>query len=207
MTEFLPWYFGGAALAFVPVLHWLILDRNLAVSGRFTALVDRVRLGPPEDEPDLSAEDLAAAMRAATLEAFGEEALAEMEAAAADEPAEPATPAATLKPKQDTPTHLLFMLGLVLGGVVASVIFGNFELIPGMRGEGLEKTSGGNPILSTVILVLGGIFVGFGTRMSGGCTSGHGLCGVSRFQMGSVAATASFFGAGIVASLLLEMMW
>ena len=35
-----------AALAFVPVLHWLVLDRNLAVSGRVTALVDRVRLGP-----------------------------------------------------------------------------------------------------------------------------------------------------------------
>ena len=205
MSEYLPWYIGGAVLAFVPVLHWLLLDRNLAVSGRFTALVDRVRFGEPE-EPEMSAEDLVAAMRAATLEAFGEEALAEMEAAAVPEP-QASKPAPKIKPKQDTLTHLLFLGGLVLGGLVSGLVFGNFEVTTGLHGEGLLKAAGGNSLLASAILFLGGIFVGFGTRMSGGCTSGHGLCGVSRFQTGSLAATAAFFGAGIIASLGLEMLW
>jgi uncharacterized membrane protein YedE/YeeE len=201
----LPWYLGGAALAFVPVLHWLLLDRNLAVSGRFTALVDRVRFGK-EEEPEMSAEDLVAAMRAATLEAFGEEALAEMEAAAPPAP-ESSAPAPKIRPKQDAPTHILFLGGLILGGLIAGLFFGNFEITTGLHGDGLIKTAGGNSTLATAILFVGGIFVGFGTRMSGGCTSGHGLCGVSRFQSGSLAATAAFFGAGIIASFGLEMLW
>jgi hypothetical protein len=53
------------------------------------------------------------------------------------------------------------------------------------------------------MLLAGGALVGFGTRMAGGCTSGHGMCGVSRFQKGSLLATAAFFGTGVVTSLLL----
>lgn len=54
------------------------------------------------------------------------------------------------------------------------------------------------------MLLLGGVLIGWGTRMSGGCTSGHGLCGVSRAQPGSFVATCAFFGTGIVVSFLLE---
>ena len=206
MTAYLPWYIGGALLAFVPVLHWLLLDRNLAVSGRFSALVDRVRFGKAEEQPEMSAEELVAAMRAATLEAFGEEALAELETAAPAS-SEARTPAPKLRPRQDSPTHLLFLGGLVLGGFVAAQLFGSFELTPGLHGEGLLRTASGNSTVASALLFVGGIFVGFGTRMSGGCTSGHGLCGVSRFQSGSLAATVAFFGAGIIASFGLEMLW
>ena len=48
------------------------------------------------------------------------------------------------------------------------------------------------------VLVVAGLLVGFGTRMGRGCTSGHGVCGVSRFSQRSIVATASFIGAGIV---------
>jgi hypothetical protein len=48
------------------------------------------------------------------------------------------------------------------------------------------------------VLVVAGLLVGFGTRMGSGCTSGHGVCGVSRFSQRSIVATASFIGAGIV---------
>ncbi|MBM4364109.1 MAG: YeeE/YedE family protein, partial [Deltaproteobacteria bacterium] len=58
---------------------------------------------------------------------------------------------------------------------------------------------------ATLAALLGGeLLVGFGTRMAGGCTSGHGLCGVSRAQPGSLIATATFFGGGIAVSLLLR---
>jgi uncharacterized membrane protein YedE/YeeE len=55
-------------------------------------------------------------------------------------------------------------------------------------------------------LVGGGVLVGFGTRMAAGCTSGHGLCGVSRFQKGSMLSTAAFFGMGIVVSFGLRFV-
>lgn len=49
---------------------------------------------------------------------------------------------------------------------------------------------------SMTVLVLGGLIVGFGTRMGSGCTSGHGVCGLSRLSPRSIAATASFMAAG-----------
>lgn len=45
------------------------------------------------------------------------------------------------------------------------------------------------------IIVLGGFLVGFGTRLGGGCTSGHGVCGLARFSMRSAAATLVFMAA------------
>lgn len=47
-------------------------------------------------------------------------------------------------------------------------------------------------------LVLAGLLVGIGTRYGSGCTSGHGVCGLSRFSARSLAATASFMGAGFL---------
>ena len=48
-------------------------------------------------------------------------------------------------------------------------------------------------------LVVGGLLVGVGTRYAGGCTSGHGVCGLSRFSLRSLVATLSFMGAGFAA--------
>jgi uncharacterized membrane protein YedE/YeeE len=54
-----------------------------------------------------------------------------------------------------------------------------------------------------LVPLVGGLLIGFGTRMAGGCTSGHGLCGVSQFQPGSFVATIGFFGMGVVVSFLI----
>ena len=51
----------------------------------------------------------------------------------------------------------------------------------------------------------GGFLVGFGARMAGGCTMGHGLSGCGRLQPVSFAATASFFGAAIAVSIALTV--
>jgi hypothetical protein len=48
-------------------------------------------------------------------------------------------------------------------------------------------------------LVVAGLLVGIGTRYAGGCTSGHGVCGLSRLSSRSLAATLSFMGAGFAA--------
>ena len=51
-------------------------------------------------------------------------------------------------------------------------------------------------------LVLGGLFVGIGTRIGNGCTSGHGVCGLARFSPRSLAATITFVGAGMLTVLV-----
>ena len=51
---------------------------------------------------------------------------------------------------------------------------------------------------SLVVLIVGGLVVGFGTRLGSGCTSGHGVCGMSRLSPRSLAATAAFMLAGFV---------
>ncbi len=51
---------------------------------------------------------------------------------------------------------------------------------------------------SPTTLAVAGLLVGFGTRMGQGCTSGHGVCGISRFSARSLAATLTFMAAGFV---------
>jgi uncharacterized membrane protein YedE/YeeE len=53
-------------------------------------------------------------------------------------------------------------------------------------------------------LVVAGLLVGLGTRYAGGCTSGHGVCGLSRFSPRSLVATLSFMGAGFAAVFVLR---
>lgn len=75
----------------------------------------------------------------------------------------------------------LFLLGLPLGA--AMVAWG--------RGIGPLDYA------PTPLVIVAGLLVGFGTRMGSGCTSGHGVCGVSRLSQRSVVATAIFITAGI----------
>jgi hypothetical protein len=51
---------------------------------------------------------------------------------------------------------------------------------------------------SWAITVIAGLLVGFGSRLGGGCTSGHGVCGIARLSARSIAATAIFMGTAIV---------
>jgi uncharacterized protein len=57
---------------------------------------------------------------------------------------------------------------------------------------------------STAGLVLAGLFVGFGTRLGSGCTSGHGVCGISRGSLRSLAATATFMATGIATAFVVQ---
>jgi uncharacterized membrane protein YedE/YeeE len=50
----------------------------------------------------------------------------------------------------------------------------------------------------TIVLILAGLLVGFGTRLGSGCTSGHGICGMSRSSKRSITATAVFMFAGML---------
>jgi uncharacterized membrane protein YedE/YeeE len=56
-------------------------------------------------------------------------------------------------------------------------------------------------------LALAGLLVGLGTRYGAGCTSGHGVCGLSRLSPRSLAATLAFMGAGFVTVFVLRHLW
>lgn len=75
----------------------------------------------------------------------------------------------------------LFVLGLPLGALVVVLLSG------GMAAS----------FASPLTLAIAGLLVGIGTRLGSGCTSGHGVCGVSRLSTRSIVATAIFMAAGI----------
>jgi uncharacterized membrane protein YedE/YeeE len=56
----------------------------------------------------------------------------------------------------------------------------------------------------SLIVIAGGLLVGFGTRLSGGCTSGHGVCGLARLSPRSIVATAPFMATAVVTSFFLR---
>ncbi|HMF41708.1 MAG TPA: YeeE/YedE family protein [Polyangia bacterium] len=72
--------------------------------------------------------------------------------------------------------------------------------LAGLVGVGLLTAVVSSPAVANPyplpLLVVAGVLVGFGTRLGGGCTSGHGVCGISRFSIASLIATATFIAAG-----------
>lgn len=111
--------------------------------------------------------------------------------------------------------NLMFAAGLVLGGLLAGLIFANPEptrLSAGAVGSLQDLGVGLNPGLVPaelldlsrpvvwLILSLSGLLVGFGTRYGGGCTSGHAITGLSTLQFPSLVATVSFFTGGILSA-------
>ena len=62
------------------------------------------------------------------------------------------------------------------------------------------------PVIETsaATLIVGGLLVGFGTRLANGCTSGHGVCGLARLSPRSVAATGTFMAAGFLTVFLIR---
>lgn len=59
---------------------------------------------------------------------------------------------------------------------------------------------------SLAVILVGGLIVGFGTRLGSGCTSGHGVCGISRLSPRSLAATAAFMSAGFATVALMRTL-
>ena len=57
---------------------------------------------------------------------------------------------------------------------------------------------------SPLMMIVAGLLVGFGTRLGSGCTSGHGICGISRMSKRSIVATMTFMFAGFVAVYIIR---
>ena len=92
----------------------------------------------------------------------------------------------------DKKWRLLFIAGLVLGGFVLNIL----------QPEMFTVISSAAPL----DYVIAGFLVGFGTLMGNGCTSGHGVCGISRFSPRSIIATITFITAGIISVVVFRFI-
>ena len=88
--------------------------------------------------------------------------------------------------------NLLFLIGLILGPLIYSY-FTNQKIE-------ISITN------SLFLLIGGGLLVGFGTRISGGCTSGHGISGIGRFSLRSIIATITFMIVGVLTVLIKNIL-
>jgi uncharacterized membrane protein YedE/YeeE len=79
--------------------------------------------------------------------------------------------------------RVAFIAGLILA-----------PLLAGLMGHGMPSPQ---MPASWAVIIAAGLLVGFGTRLAGGCTSGHGICGVSRLSARSIAATIIFMAVAI----------
>jgi hypothetical protein len=92
--------------------------------------------------------------------------------------------------------RLPFLAGLVMGGFLSAALSGGWS--PTWELGLFDQVIGYGPIGKVAWMFVGGLFIGFGTRLAGGCTSGHGIFGLSNFELPSLVATASFMASGIV---------
>jgi len=90
--------------------------------------------------------------------------------------------------KNNRVENFLFLVGLIIGALIYSYVTGN-EI-------NISISS------SLILLIIGGALVGFGTKLSSGCTSGHGISGISRFSLRSIIATITFMIVGILTVLI-----
>ena len=88
--------------------------------------------------------------------------------------------------------NILFIVGVILGPIIYQVV--TKSIIP------FSITT------SIPVIILGGIFVGVGTKIGSGCTSGHGICGISRFSIRSIVATLVFLITGILTVLIMRII-
>lgn len=90
---------------------------------------------------------------------------------------------------ENVPWRVAFIAGLILGAVIYRLLLGPLPIQ--MQAQGM-------------MLVIAGIFVGIGTRVGSGCTSGHGVCGLARRSKRSVTATLTFMAVAMVTVYLVR---
>jgi len=86
-----------------------------------------------------------------------------------------------------------FILGLIIGPVILS-------FFP-YKNLGFEM-----PVTNPILIIIGGLLVGYGTQLGSGCTSGHGVCGIGRLSIRSIVGTCVFVGVGAITVLMLRVV-
>lgn len=181
--EFWPFYLGGLAVGLVATLYPLLGGRLLGVSSLYASLFEK------KSAEDLELAALEAALLAETEAEFGP---------SNDE----ALPAPTLYERlarvraEAERYRPLFLGGMVFGAAGVSFLVGSFEVSSSL-GERFDIRYGEFGVVPLLVLLVSGVLIGFGTRLAGGCTSGHGISGMARLQAGSFLSTLVFWATAL----------
>jgi len=207
MIEYWPWWMGALGLFGVCLAYFLLVGRLLGVSGSWAKVVgwreNRV-LQQASQEFASNQEDMSSALMAETLAQFGEDALQELQSQPA--PNEPPAKLEIQNLESSTPwtAHLTFLLCMFVGAFATAVLSGQFELRYNL--SAVHSRIFGDTWEVWLALLFGGMMVGFGTQMAGGCSSGHGLSGCARLIPASLLATLVFMVSAVFLSMLMEVM-
>lgn len=201
--EYWSWWIGAIALGIFAVIYGLLTSKPLGVSGSWLRIANWNKdkeLQEAEaffDNTEAAADDLLAA----TLAEFGDDVVSEV-----NEPAEiTAKPEATTNKTTTVPAgaHLVFLASMFLGSFITAYLNGSFEIH--FQLSEIHTMIFGETWEVWASLFFGGMMVGFGTQMAGGCTSGHGLSGCAQFVPASLASTFIFMSSAIVLSFFMKL--
>jgi len=95
----------------------------------------------------------------------------------------------------------MLVLGMVIGSLISALLSGDFgfKWVPALW----QSAFGDTPLLRLIVALIGGIFMGFGSRWADGCTSGHGISGTLQLAVSSWISAVCFFIGGILVALLI----
>jgi uncharacterized membrane protein YedE/YeeE len=210
-ADYWPWWVGALALALVGFGYFFALGMPCGVSGVFGRVLNwrneekarEVELKMSAHAGTVQQQMMAEAM--AALKDLPEAERAQVEAELRKQQADACAPGVAAPRVRPHPAaHLLFLLAIVAGGFLAAALTGRFG-ITGDMGQTYAAFFGRGPS-AWLVMFGGGVLVGVGTLMAGGCTMGHGISGNSHLQLGSFVSTAAFFGAAVVVSFLLQVL-
>src|SRR5512133_2602135 len=205
MTSFWPFWVTAPALGAITVGYWILLRRPLGVSGvlaRFSRVHEELEVDRGFKALEADRADLEAAMLAMTAEAFG---IAPGDPTSIDPAVAPAAAPGATPPVFEAPAgrvcaptpmlweHAIFLVAIVAGGLLASLVRGSFAAPTGASFSRVMGSGAGG----LAWLAAGGVLVGFGTSLCGGCTAGHGLTGSGRLMPGSLVSAAIFFATAV----------
>jgi len=88
--------------------------------------------------------------------------------------------------------RLVFIIGIIIGALLLQLV--------------LPKSLPFRAELSTIVIVIAGLLVGFGSHYGSGCTSGHGVCGIGRFSSRSIVATITFMVTAAITVFIIRHM-
>lgn len=208
--EYWSWWVGALALGFFAVIFSLLTGKPLGVSGSWLSIARRkddaiLKASAKvleEGDQDQIKDDL----MAMTMAEFGESALTE------ENPQRREGEANSIEKKNTTvkqeyshwTVHALFLATMFLGSYIASITTSGFSLSTEL--SALHASIFENQGEAWIALLFGGMMVGFGTQMAGGCTSGHGLSGCAQLIPASLLSTVVFFSSATALTFLMNMM-
>lgn len=219
-VETWPGWVGGAVISAVVVTLLLTRNRQLGVSFCYAFAIDRVSdwfearaKKSPSTHAEAAAFPLPMPTAAQPVPTNSSTGIA-VDEPALENPADfpmpgafPMPSASAMLDESSWPT--VFLVGIFLGGILSGALarlFSGSSLTLDFAYAGFDSLWNLGPPAKAAVLFGGGILVGFGTRMGGGCTSGHAIMGAPGLQKASIVAMCVFMGVGVAVTFLLAAL-